>query len=343
MCVRARCVVQNTNSRRIEYAKYVAAADAAEYDVLVLEVHCPDKAHALQFAARNRHRVPPAEVLKLLARWETDDDALLLKPCMEVVRSEEDELGAGAGAGSGGSGGSSGSVSVTGSFLKWLTDHHMFHTDKKRPHTHLCCLPGLGAPVRFVNVPRGHRAAFLDAYVAHAADPLYLLELPTLPRFPMYFDVDVMADAAMSQDLLADVVRTMLRKCAAFATDGKPLTAFVTGCVSTIGARVRSGFHVHMPGCVVTVDQAQEARDAVVASLTEEHPGGLNWDAVVDDAVYLGGCGLRMVGSRKVTRGVDTGRVHALVMVVDGDGEATLPPMSLREVLDVTSLRVAEE
>ena len=60
-------VVDNTNSQKWEYQKYVIAAEEAGYEVEIVNVPHIDPALAAQ---RNTHGVSEDIIRKMLARWE---------------------------------------------------------------------------------------------------------------------------------------------------------------------------------------------------------------------------------------------------------------------------------
>jgi hypothetical protein len=100
-----------------------------------------------------------------------------------------------------------------------------------------------------------------------------------------------------------------------------------------------AGLHVHLPDTVVDPKAALALRRRLVSSLTVAMPGH-NWDAAVDDGVYAAGRGIRMLGSRKVTKLKDVGRVYGLLLVVDTNGDVDrAPTCTPLEALQLTSLR----
>eukprot|EP01052_Picozoa_sp_SAG31_P018537 SAG31_NODE_1317_length_8836_cov_3.151311_2_plen_82_part_00 len=56
-------IVDNTNARRQDYAKYISEAEACGYSSLVVEVHCESVEQAEAFAGRCLHNVPKAQVM----------------------------------------------------------------------------------------------------------------------------------------------------------------------------------------------------------------------------------------------------------------------------------------
>ena len=62
------------------------------------------------------------------------------------------------------------------------------------------------------------------------------------------------------------------------------------------------------------------AVDALEAVRPSFEPAGC-WDGAVDESVYTGTCGIRMLGSRKATKLADKGRVYRLCLALGADGQ----------------------
>lgn len=75
-------IVDNTNSRRNDYARYTEAAEEQGLRSVVIELYLrhDDKAAALRYNSRSVHGVPSHVNLKMLAQWEHDPAALLIRP-----------------------------------------------------------------------------------------------------------------------------------------------------------------------------------------------------------------------------------------------------------------------
>lgn len=221
-------------------------------------------------------------------------------------------------------------------FSAWLESRRLFHWNKQRSRTHLVMAVGTYKS-RFLDVPQSLRGEFLRRYAvsgisgAASDEPKYLMEMPDPEAFRMYFDVDYVAEQAMPRPVAVELATLAQR-----LVSGR---VFVTGCTSYVSAgRVKSGLHLKCPDRVVSNGEALELRRRLVEAL-RAYDRSVAWDAVVDDSVYHGGCGIRCLGSRKSTKGVDVGRVHRLLFVVNGDGAAAeLPPMTALEQLEATSV-----
>jgi hypothetical protein len=112
-------IVDNTNSTLKEYAKYKKMAEQYEYSVIIIEMYCENREQAIAFASRNCHNVPITNVLKMLARWENDSDAIIV-PCStnkSTLTQNESHYDT--------------------SFHKWLYDNKLIHNTKQRQYTHL--------------------------------------------------------------------------------------------------------------------------------------------------------------------------------------------------------------
>ena len=79
-----------------------------------------------------------------------------------------------------------------------------------------------------------------------------------------------------------------------------------------------TGLHLKCHDRIVNYDEAQKLRSEVVDILFQQIPEK-NWDAIMDGSVYIHG--IRMLGSRKVTKGIDMGRVYHYKFLVEKDGK----------------------
>lgn len=80
-------------------------------------------------------------------------------------------------------------------------------------------------------------------------------------------------------------------------------------------------------------------RDEYVAKLYEKIPD-INWESVVDKNVYICDRGIRMLGSRKASNGIDKGRIYNLIFAIDRDGKKYMPEMTNFELLKAVSIHV---
>jgi len=135
------------------------------------------------------------------------------------------------------------------------------------------------------------------------------------------------------------------------------------------GGKVRLGIHLHVPGSQCSTGDALAVRQALVDMLSGGWSSGsgsgsgsragsgaappalrawrplgsVDWETALDRQVYGAGCGLRMLGSLKVKKGVRVGegRPYALVGGVGrggeevGLGEAARDPAALLELVSM--------
>lgn len=73
-------VVDNTNIKRSEYAFYIRKAQAAGYEVAILELICHSTRVLEQLRQRSVHNVPGLAAGAMWGRWEHDDKAFRLMP-----------------------------------------------------------------------------------------------------------------------------------------------------------------------------------------------------------------------------------------------------------------------
>jgi len=147
-------IVDNTNVRRSDYAFYVTAAEAAGYEVVVLELVCQTTTELERFRKRSLHGVPGGAVGGMWARWELDPRALRLVPY------EPQEL------------------------MPWLKASGMYDHS---PHTHLIMPTG-----PFLSVPSGAFSEFHALHAAEWGRN-YISEIGNSKSFQLFFDIDGLA------------------------------------------------------------------------------------------------------------------------------------------------------
>lgn len=363
-----KVVVDNVNSKVAHYEKYVAAAERAGLRVAIVELATstagaagPASVGALN--SRSVHAVPPAVSHRMHAGWEADERAYRLRLSVEVT-------GGAAGRPEHSAGERVSESRAPGmSFQAWLSASHLFHYSKSRPSTHLQMAVGARSAT-FLFVPPRLRAEFLERYARSCADGEwnYLVELvPRPPRgacsaapapeFRMFFDLDVPhgyrdpgLDLGLGQPGAGEsrsgrmeteacpfvaLVRAVQRACGG---DRIIVTGFVP---EGAGAELeRPGLHLRLPDTLVTQARALELRAEVVDALARElgegpcsPESGVDCASLVDGEVYNSGAGLRMLGSRKVTRAKDRGRAYDVLYVLEADGSVSVGrPRGLSDV-----------
>jgi len=73
-------IVDNTNSRQSEYAKYVNYAIDKGLTFLILEITCPGPSQVSTFCQRSKHNVPQRACQLMFNRWDSDERAINLEP-----------------------------------------------------------------------------------------------------------------------------------------------------------------------------------------------------------------------------------------------------------------------
>jgi len=308
-------IIDNTNSTLNEYKKYLELAEKFGYSPVILEIYCKDKEQSKLFASRSSHFVPINIVMKMLSRWETDDNAILLDSYIDKsIANYKDTFDL-----------------PKESFNKWLADMKLFHFNKQRRKTHLIAEIGTN-PAVFLDVPDKLYNEFLERYIHSGIngnlsdEPKYLIELITSEDdiFKMFFDIDY--KIILSEDEIENIVHIL--------QDILPKqTIYVTGCMEE-----KTGIHLKLPETIVTSKEAVELRKLFVEKLYEVSKDK-NWSAIIDGSVYVGCRGIRMLGSRKATKAIDKGRVYKLLFAVDKDGKKYNPVFTDIELLKAISIK----
>jgi len=315
-------VVDNTHTRRDEYAYFRRRATSAGFAVAVVEIACSSENEAKACGERSAHAIPARVQSAMWRRWEPDADAAVLGVLPAVV-----DLAPSA----------SSAPPCPGTLLEplnqWLCTHHFIHRDKRRRRTHLQMHAG-DAPLAFISVPPRARRDFLLHYAADPG-PTFLCEALDPRGFRFFVDVDIpWSSSALDGARLVWLARALQRvlQCPPLNERPERCRVVVTAARAVATERggvagFRSGVHLHVPGVIVHTEAALAVRAALARQLAREPwEGGaddVDWDAALDPGVYNDGCGLRMLGSLKVKRGavVADGRVYRRVLGVDVSGE----------------------
>lgn len=324
-------VIDNTNTMHREFRKYIKLGEDNSYNIKVLEISCQDKTMAKLFASRNAHKVPVSVVLKMLSRWETYDNALLIEPYENSLTgfNEHDlydsyDLSK-----------NNTNVNTCGTLLKWAQDNKVIHSNTRRNRTHLLMGVDTMQPM-FLSIPLNLLDDFYNVYIhggihGNATDePKFITEI-TQEKFRMFFDIDHVGNEELSTDEILWIIKIIQQYVTGLI--------YVTGCVSTggDGDKVKTGLHLKCPSFIVDHVRAKNVRNDVVEALYLDEPNK-NWEGIVDNAIYGGSTGIRMFGSRKTTKGIDKGRVYKLYFVVNEDGEYYKPEMSDLELIKILSI-----
>jgi hypothetical protein len=161
----------------------------------------------------------------------------------------------------------------------------------------------------------------------------------------MYFDVDYIDEKPLSELFVLSMVRILQQ----FHYTSKG-TIYVTQCISydsLYSGRTKTGLHIICNGASnpTSVDEAIYFRNIYVELLNEqlELPNKQKWDSVIDSSVYGESRGIRMLGSRKMTRGIDMGHLYELLFIVDEQGEIMLDEPEPLELMVNNSIHLIKQ
>jgi len=358
-------IIDNTNTTKKEYKFYLRhiekhnekMADAdqnarTEYRAIILEI-LPSR-HLGTYYDRNVHRVPKEAYRKMCSRWQPDPSALTLQAYCRAELDNDVKR--------------SNAVQDRVSLQKWMTEKHCFHFRKNAKRTHIAMAIGT-RPFMFVTVKDQNLSEFQHIYaetVGKGIEGGFLCEVASTPKFPLFFDVDLGSEIechiarfgplqgrlpspidisrclqkSMVGRLGYDVRRTCIILCSECPQNDLSLPRTTPGT----DTKARN-FHIHCPEIIVTVEEALSIRKAFIQELEQsfqhqsinsedlcESHAIVDWSRVVDKGVFINHLSLRMVFSRKATKGMDVGRAYSLLAVVGVDGNRdTNREKSLRE------------
>ena len=304
-------IVDNTNSTKKEYKKYIELADKHNYKLLILEVHTPDKDYCKMFHRRNRHNVGIDVLFKMLVRWEIDDRSQLLLPF------EDNEI-----------------IDTTNSISlrEWICKNRYSHTISQKKKTHFCF--GVGnRPLHFLNIPKKSYEEFLEKYYESGIEeginyePKFIGEYID-DSYKMIFDIDYIDEKEMSEETYDYMIET-LEKVMEFENVKSPI--YVTQSITQKTTQlIKSGYHLILPKMIVNKEKAVEFKKVYVKALNESPKNTqlLDWNKFIDEEIYFTN-NIRMIGSKKTSQGVIINDLHSLYMLIDEDGNRTRPKMTL--------------
>lgn len=167
------------------------------------------------------------------------------------------------------------------------------------------------------SVPDASLDAFAEKYAEAVACgyPQYAVErtASSSGRFRMFMDIDLKAPGSGQHppdedalcvrmwDVVDDVVRAAAESVASFSCCFPSPSHEIIVCVKTSGQQQQQqqdGVHLVWPGSSVDASLACRIRDVCVQSLTCSSSLSIEWNRVIDKAVYMNN-GLRMILSRK--------------------------------------------
>jgi len=312
-------VIDNTNVQTKYMAVYTQMAADASAKVVVVEVIC----HSLsELRRRGLHSVPIEVLGKMQARWEPCPGAIRLLSPPADLQTVRCNAGPRSGVG----------------IRRWLEMNRCYHHSTNRARTHLEMAVGT-QPAKFVSIPPSlanefiaQVAAELDGRRAGAAESMfYLAEERSNDLFRFFVDLDVVADEPMDRSILDSIV-SVAQSVIGNAYGADATKVLVTGSLhpeELADGRWKSGRHLHFPNLTVSPETAITViRPRLVEALSlskigarsSEWQGNVDWGHAVDEAVYHpNGGNLRMLGARKVKKGVDLGaaRLHSLLAVYE--------------------------
>mmetsp|Transcript_27048 Transcript_27048/g.63242 ORF Transcript_27048/g.63242 Transcript_27048/m.63242 type:complete len:785 (+) Transcript_27048:897-3251(+) len=240
--------------------------------------------------------------------------------------------------------------SGNGALSRWLSAHHSVHyvKTKKKSHLGMACE---GSSHHFLWVPPKLMLDFFEVMV-HDTTPHWLCEVATEPAFRLFFDVDMPVGntPSINGSLIERIIQALLVVLAQHGGGGgdgaegedeahdQAHRIIVVGCAggdASDGVAHGAGYHIHCPGVVVNEHGALSIRSALVGAMVaasgegegegggsgsgEGKGGSVAYGEVIDESVYVHKT-LRMLGSRKATKGHDKGRLYQLVAAYDGHG-----------------------
>eukprot|EP00471_Norrisiella_sphaerica_P013441 CAMPEP_0184494594 /NCGR_PEP_ID=MMETSP0113_2-20130426/29099_1 /TAXON_ID=91329 /ORGANISM="Norrisiella sphaerica, Strain BC52" /LENGTH=495 /DNA_ID=CAMNT_0026880411 /DNA_START=183 /DNA_END=1670 /DNA_ORIENTATION=+ len=314
-------IVDNTNTRLQDFKFYLRQACKAQYDICVVEVVLGANTQIQDIQSRGKHQVPKEAYRKMLYRWEPYENAIRLiayeqarsRESKGESREDETKLQRSLPRLSGEEG---------MSLQRWMVSHHVFHFQKKRKTSHIAMAVGV-RPFMFVDIPHFLIAQFHRIYaraVACGSEGAFLCECAT-PVFRLFFDID-MEDVVSSRNELMSTVEVArnLQNVLRSLFDPKLTRLIVCKDNTNNGNGLGpSNFHIHCPDILLDTNTALKVRHLFVKKLIQlDHR--LQWNKIVDEGVFSNHQTLRMLFSRKATKGIDVGRAYDLYCALDSEG-----------------------
>ena len=263
----------------------------------------------------------------MLSRWETDDMAIILE---SVDNKNADDL----------ANYKDDFIISDNTFGKWLSDMKLLHFNKQRRKTHLIAEIGT-KHATFIDVSEKILQEFYFRYVNSGIhnklsdEPKYIVELidQHINQFKLFFDIDY-DNKDLSDHQIEEICLILYN-----ILEVKSII-YISGCKDLDNQYLqKTGIHLKCPGIIVSIDQALSYREKFITELYKQIPDN-NWAHIIDSSVYGGSRGLRMFGSRKVTNGIDMGRVYKLFFAFDIDGNKYIPQLSDIELVKELSILI---
>lgn len=135
-----------------------------------------------------------------------------------------------------------------------------------------------------------------------AGEEVFVVEQKTSPTYNFFMDLDYKAEKALTVEEIQAYAGTIVKKLARYGA--KDCLVCVAPPKEVGGGLTKTGIHLNFPDFVVNQESALALREHALVALYTEYGGVVDWNTVVDVAVYgsLGrtkGSGFRMPWSSK--------------------------------------------
>ena len=314
-------IIDNTNSTLKEYKKYIDAGNCFGYMVIILEIYCANTECAISFNKRCTHKISLNDELIMFNRWETNDNAYLVRP-FEIYLDINNKK----------------QLCQSQTLHSWLTENKLYHFSKLRNKTHMVMAIGDQAAT-FLDIPDTLYEEFCRRYAdaVDAEENLYIMEYANrFPKFRFFVDFDYVEAKELTKDELIFYAKELQRVLSSL---GHIPDVYISGCVSEHNGKIKSGFHFKFPNCLVTQLEATDIITNYVKSLSENvNICQKKWENIIDTNVYRDNCGIKMIGSKKCRNNIDVGRKHSLMLVLDSEGNEINKQFSTYELVKALSI-----
>lgn len=161
-----------------------------------------------------------------------------------------------------------------------------------------------------LSVPYNRLEDFYEKYVEAVRsgdEKVFVVEQKT-ERYNFFVDIDYKDVRALTIEEIEDIARIICDKVGSLG--GKDALVSVAPPKGLPSGDVKTGIHINFPGFVVNQPSALAAREHVIVALSTAKGSDVDWEKVVDQAVYGGingrkrsnGSGFRMPWSHKMAK-----------------------------------------
>lgn len=161
-----------------------------------------------------------------------------------------------------------------------------------------------------LSVPYNRLGDFYEKYieaVRSGDEKVFVVEQKT-ERYNFFVDIDYKDVRALTIEEIEDIARIICDKVRSLG--GKDALVSVAPPKGLPSGDVKTGIHINFPGFVVNQPSALAAREHVIVALSTAKGSDVDWERVVDQAVYGGingrkrsnGSGFRMPWSHKMAK-----------------------------------------